>query len=80
MFSLAGRDKKEPDVRRIARLPELEREYLALREAADALAEAVLVVQAYRAQCANGSTNLTALATAMKGVEGPLAAYRKATG
>jgi len=47
-------------------------------KAAKALRDDVLEVQAYRAQCAHGSVNLSALALKMKAVEETLAAFRQA--
>jgi len=47
-------------------------------EAAKALKDDVLEVQAYRAQCKNGSVNLSALALKMQKVEQSLAAFNEA--
>ena len=47
-------------------------------EAAKDLKADVLEVQAYRAQCAHGSVNLSALALKMRAVEETLAAFNEA--
>ena len=69
------------NARRVARVPDMENRILTdakVIEAAKDLKADVLEVQAYRAQCAHGSVNLSALALKMKAVEETLAAFNEA--
>lgn len=80
-MDLGFRFEKAEDARRIAAVPDMESRILADAEvikSAEELAQDVLEVQAYRAQCLQGSVNLSALSLKMKAVEVSLAAFRKA--